>query len=86
MTDYAVNIRSIVASFYVGTGGLDVGLIQSCQGIPGGKNWEKLFTRHSKEVCKSIIKVNDQIIAETLMEEVALTIKDKLAKNILIVR
>ena len=86
MTDYAVNIRSIVASFYIGTGGLDVGLIQSCQGIPGGENWKKSFTWHLKKVCKSIINVVDQIIAETLMEKVALTIKDKLAKNILIVR
>ena len=52
----------------------------------------KSFTRHSKKACKAyktcnaVIKIVDQIIAETLMEKVALTIKDKLAKNILIVR
>ena len=42
--DYAVNIRAVVASFYVGTGGLDIGLINSVQGIKGSGNWEKNFT------------------------------------------
>ena len=81
MTDYAVNICAIVASSYAGTGGIDVGLMLSCQGIPGGENWEKTFTRHSKPVCKAIIKVVDELIAETLQEEVALTIKEKLSKK-----
>ena len=44
-------------------------------------NWEKSFTRHSKPVCKAIIKVVDELIAETLQEEVALTIKEKLSKT-----
>ena len=78
VTDYAVNIRAIVSSFYVGTGGLDIGLINSCQGIAGSENWERAYTRHSKPVMKAIIKVVDEIIRESLNEEVALTIKEKL--------
>ena len=39
--DYAVNVRAILASFYIGTGGLDIGLVNSCQGIAGGKSWGK---------------------------------------------
>ena len=35
--DYAVNVRAILASFYIGTGGMDIGLVNSCQGIAGGK-------------------------------------------------
>ena len=38
VTDYLVNIRAIVSSFYVGTRGLNIGLINSCQGIAGSEN------------------------------------------------
>ena len=77
-TTYAVNIRAVISLFYASTGGLDIGLINSAQGIAGGENWEKTFTQHSKPVCKAIIKVMEEVIAETLKEEVALTIKGKL--------
>ena len=63
---------------YVGTGGLDIGLINSCQGISGSESWEQAYTRHSNPVMKAIIKVVDEIIREALDEEVALTVKEKL--------
>ena len=72
--EYAMNIRAVVALFYVGTGGLDVGLINSAQGIKGGRNWG-FFTRHSASISKAIIKVNKEMIAESLEEETSLTIK-----------
>ena len=78
MPHYAVNICAILSSFYVGTGGLDIGLINSCQGISGSENWERAYTRHSKPIMKAIIQVVDEIIREALDEEVALTIKEKL--------
>ena len=76
--DYTANIRAIIASFYVGTGGLDIGLILSAQGIAGGKSWEKTFSRYSPKICKSINRVTDQIIEESLVEEINLTIAEKL--------
>ena len=42
--DYAINMRAILATFYIGTGGMDIGLVNSCQGIAGGKSWGKHFT------------------------------------------
>ena len=39
--DYVVNMCATISSFYVGTGGLDIELINSAQGIAGGENWEK---------------------------------------------
>ena len=66
--DYSVNIRAVISSFYVGTGGLDIGLINSAQGIKGGENWEKTFTCHSPVVCKAIIKVVDYTIVDSLKE------------------
>ena len=71
--DYTVNIRAVVASFYVDTVGLDVGLINSVQGIKGGKNWEVTFSRHSRRVCKAILKVVEQSISDALQEELDLT-------------
>ena len=70
--DYSVNIRAVLSSFYVGTGGLHVGLIKSAQGIAYGENWEKTFTRHSPAICQSIIKVVDGSIEDTLKEELNL--------------
>ena len=77
MTDYVVNLRAIISSFYVGTGGLDIGLMHSAQGIAGGENWEKPFTKFSPIVCKAIINIVDKIIEENLKEEIELTIADK---------
>ena len=76
--DYAMNIRAVAASFYIGTSGLDIRLINSVQGIKGGGKWEKNFTYHSPDISKAIIKVNKEIIAESLEEEIHLTIKEKL--------
>ena len=76
--DYAVNVRAILASFYIGTGGMDIGLVNSCQGIAGGKSWEKNFSTHSPKVCKAIMNVVDESLEANLKEEIDLTIKAKL--------
>ena len=52
LMDYSANICAVIASFYVGTGGLDVGLINACQGISGGNN----RSRHSLLIKKSFAK------------------------------
>ena len=78
VTDYAVNVRAIIVSFYVGTGGLDIGLITSCLGLEGGRSWESSFTRYSPEICKAIMKVVDETIADGLKEEISLTVSEKL--------
>ena len=76
--DYSVNIRSVLSSFYVGTGGLDIGLICSTQGILGGENWENTFTWHLPIVCKAILKVVDETIEDALKEDITLTIAENL--------
>ena len=76
--DYEINVRAIVASFYIGTGGMDIGLVGSCLGLKGGKSWEKTFTRHSPKICKAIRKVVNKTIDANLKEEIGLTIKEKL--------
>ena len=73
--DYSANIRAIIASYYVGTGGLDIGLVNACQGIAGGKNWEQTFSSHQKIVCDAILKVVDACFADNLKEEIELTKK-----------
>ena len=74
--DYSANICAVIASFYVGTGGLDVGNVNSCQGIAGGKNWEQTFSTHQKVVCDAILKVVDACFAENLKQEIELTKKE----------
>ena len=79
--DYSANVRAIISSFYLGTGGLDIGLGHSCLDIKGGKNWEKTFTCHSLTVRTAILNVVNKVIAEGLREEIDLTIKDKLEEK-----
>ena len=76
--DYAVNVRAVLASFYIGTGGMDIGLASLCQGIAGGKSWERTFTRHSPKVCKAILRVVDECLDANLKEEIDLMIAEKL--------
>ena len=80
--DHSANIRAVLASFHVGTGDLDVSLINSCQGLSGGKNWEQTFVRHSPAVCAAIWRVVDACFEENLEEEIALTEKETGRKNI----
>ena len=79
--DYSVNIRVVLSSFYVGTGGLDVGLINSAQGIAGGENWEKSFTRHSPDIWRTILRVFARSIKDALTEEITLTISENLREK-----
>ena len=76
--DYAVNVRAILSLFYIGTGGMDIGLVNSCQGIAGGKSWERSFYNHSPEICKSIMDVVNVTLDANLNEEIDLTIQEKL--------
>ena len=74
--DYSVNVRAILASFYIGTGGMDIGLVNSCQGIAGGKSWEKTFYNHSPRICKGIMNVVNATLDANLKEEIDLTIQE----------
>ena len=71
-------MRALLASYYVGTGGLDIGLFHSIMGITGGESWERSYSRHSHKVCKRILKVVKGIMDEALVEEINLTIAAKL--------
>ena len=77
--DYAVNIR--VFSFYVGTGGLDIELLSSAQGIPGGESWKNTFTRYLPVICNAIIHVVGDNIIEAMKEEITLTIAKTIDKR-----
>ena len=72
--DYVVNTRAIIASFYVGTGDLDIVLVNSALGIECGDNWERTLSKYSLTVCKGILKVVDDVIGEALKEEITITI------------
>ena len=78
VVDYAVNVRAILSSFYIGTGGMDIGLVNSCQGIAGGKSWEKMFYNHSPKIYMAIMNVVNGTLDANLKEDIDPTIKAKL--------
>ena len=71
-------MRALLTSYYVGTGGLDIGLFHSIMGITGGESWERSYIRHSHKVCKRILNVVKGIMDEALVEEINLKIAAKL--------
>ena len=76
--DYAVNVRAVLDAFYIGTGKMDIGLANLCQGMADGKSWERIFTRHSSKVCKAILRVVNECLDTNLKEEIDITIAEKL--------
>ena len=45
--EYELNIRAMMAAFYIDTGGFDIGELVGMFGLPGGKVWDRQFHRHN---------------------------------------
>ena len=69
-------MRAFLASYYVGTSGLDMCIFHSIIGIKVGESWERLYSRHSLKIYKHINVVND-ILNQALAEEINLKITVK---------
>jgi len=76
--EYDPNIRAILTSFYLGTGGVDVGGFTSFVGLPSGRSWEKFFHRHSSKIKDVVIYVTATVIQEAVVGEIKATIQGKL--------
>ena len=76
--EFEVNVRAMMSSFYGGTGGADIANIASFFGVPGGKSWERAFSRHSPSMCKLITSVVNGVMEASLKNEIIATISDKL--------
>ena len=76
--DFEINIKAILTSFYLGTGGLDIGSYASFFGLPGGRCWERSFHWHIPQAHNIIISLADAIPKEAMMYEINTTIKYKL--------
>ena len=68
----------MMAAFYCGTGAEDIAKCGSIFGIPGGKSWERAFSRYSPKLCRTITTVVKEIMRNTLKEEITASIADKL--------
>ena len=75
---YQLNICAALLSFYLGTGGYDVGAVTCFLGIPGGHGWERTFHQHSAKIHTTIMSVTDCIIVTAFEDEVIATIKEML--------
>ena len=71
-----INTKALLASYYIGCGGYDIGSVCNCLGIPGGLNWERRFTRKSPIAAKAINDLVDKIVYESLINEVTLSIRE----------
>ena len=77
-----INTKALLASYYIGCGGYDIGSVSNFLGIPGGLNWERRFTRKLPIAAKAIIDLVDKIVYESLIDEVTLRIRN-IAKDIM---
>ena len=75
---YDLNIRAMLAAYYCGTGGFNVGLFANFFGFPGGRSWERTWHRQSGQVHTLMLDLINLIIKEALSKEIVATIKDRL--------
>ena len=71
----------MMAAFYCGIGDKKIAKALSFLGIPGGKLWEQVFTRHSLKMCDIIYSVVNGGIRQNLEDEIKITICEILVKN-----
>ena len=76
--DYEVNIWAMIAAFYIGTGGFDIGEVVGMVGLPGGKGWERQYHRHSPFLNEIVINLADKMMKQSLIREIDATISEKL--------
>ena len=76
MVSFDLNIRAILGSFMIGTGGHDVGKLLTMMGIPGGSSFERGFYRHGQHVHDRIIKRCRAIIDRSLRDELKTTVTE----------
>lgn len=76
--EYQINIRGIMAAFYIGTGGFDIGEFIGMFGLPGGIGRERQFHRHSPFLDQIVIDLADKMMKKSLDCEIDATIKDDL--------
>ena len=67
--------------FCCGTGPYDVAKAVLFLGIPGGKSWERSFSRHSPYISSIITEIATQLVDTTLIDEIRATLKDKLKES-----
>ena len=79
---YSINTKAILASYYIGCGGYDIGSVANFLGVPGGLNWERRFTRKSPVAANVILDLVDKIVYDSLVVEVTLVIR-KMMKDIM---
>ena len=70
-----LNTRALLSSFFIGSGGQDIGSVANFFGFPGGKSWERFFSRKSKKVQELIINIVDEILNDSLANEIIAKIR-----------
>ena len=72
-------MRAMMAALYCGTGGVDIVNVGSFLGIPGGKSWERSFSRYFPIICNLLRSVVSGLIDTSLRGKIIATITDKLS-------
>ena len=75
---YDLNMCAMLTVYYWGMGALDFRFVEKCFGIPGGINWGRTTNINSQELHQTILKLCKTIISESLLKEIAETIKEVL--------
>ena len=67
-----INVKAVLASYYIGSSGLDVGSVANFLGVPGGKHWEREYNRKSPHAANKIIELVETIVYDSMVVEVSL--------------
>ena len=78
LEDFELNLRAVMASFYIGSGCEDVASVISFLGLPGGKSLARGMSNKAEVINDNLIAVCKEAVAEGLKMEIAATICEKL--------
>ena len=71
-----VNIRAVLASFFISTGGYDVSKAFAMVGVDRDLSFERNFSNHSFKISTSIRKVCDFMVHEAFVDEILLIYRE----------
>ena len=72
------NVRTALATYYMGVGPRDIGNSLGFYGIPGGHSFHGLYYENMDEINKNVMEVCEEIVQEGLLEEIKCQIKKQL--------
>ena len=80
--DSELNIMCLLGAFVIGIGAEDINKFMTMIGIDGGGTFERFFYLNTSTVCSRILRKCRAIVRSSMLDEIAITIREQNANEI----